>query len=426
MKIAYFHCFAGAAGDMILGALLDAGLSLEQLRADLELLPFRGFRLEMERVIKRGISGTKLKVIVADHKSHRRLRDIEAILGESALPEAVRERSLRIFTRLAAAEAKVHGTAADEIVFHEVGATDAVVDVTGAVIGFWRLGIEELYASPLNVGSGFACSSHGIIPVPAPATLELLRDVPVYSTGTEKELLTPTGAAIITTCCRAFGDMPLMRLVGSGYGAGDHDLDYPNMLRVIVGEKLKENIRSASAAEMDGYHRSSALMMEANIDDMNPEFYDYLITGFLEAGAMDVFLKTIQMKKNRPAAMLCALINPEDEDKFRQLIFAETTTIGVRVYPVAKYGLPCEIIALETGLGRARVKIARQAGKICNLAPEYEDCRSLAERNGLPLKEVYDLVKGEARRKLVETGSHQSPAADGRRGADSSPEPVAE
>jgi hypothetical protein len=421
MKIAYFHCFAGAAGNMILGALLDAGLSLEQLKADLNQLPCRGFRLEMERVSKCGISGTKLNVIVDDRESHRRLANIKAILDRSALPASVREQSIRIFYRLAEAEAKVHGMTVDQIRFHEVGAIDAIVDVVGATIGLWRLGIEEVYASPLNVGGGFAGSSHGIIPVPGPATLELLKDVPTYSKYAEKELLTPTGAAILTTCCRSFGDMPPMRVIGSGYGAGDYDLSIPNLLRVTIGEKISLPTPSFDKGGMGGfsyklsesgfaaftdaeeiYPQEPALMIEANIDDMNPEFYDYLITGLLEAGAMDVFLQTIQMKKNRPAVKLCVLIRPEVADMFRRRIFAETTTLGLRVYPVTKYILPNEIITLQTSLGQLRVKIARQEGKICNLAPEYDDCRRLAEENNLPLKEVYDVIKSEARQKLEE------------------------
>ncbi|MDI6777081.1 MAG: nickel pincer cofactor biosynthesis protein LarC [Syntrophales bacterium] len=395
MKIAYFHCFAGAAGNMILGALLDAGLSLEKLQADLEKLPFKGFRLEMGRVSKHGIYGTKLKVIVEDNKTHRRLKDIKAIISGSALPEAIREKSIRIFTRLAEAEAKVHGITADEIIFHEVGATDAIVDVVGAAIGLWRLGIEEAYASPVNVGSGLAQSAHGVIPVPGPATMELLQGVPVYSQGVEKELTTPTGAAILTTCCSAFGDIPPMRVIVSGYGAGDHDLAIPNLLRVTIGEKLSGNSPAAGAMTEGGYHQAPALMLEANIDDMNPEFYDYLISELLEAGAMDVFLQTIQMKKNRPAVTLCVLIGPEDLDKFGKRIFAETTTLGFRVYPVTKYMLPYETIALKTSLGHARVKIVRRQGKICNVAPEYEDCRKLARENKIPLKEVYDRIKCE-------------------------------
>ena len=404
MKIAYFHCFAGASGDMILGALLDAGLPLSQLQADLELLPCQGFRLKTGRAAKQGICGTKLKVIVAENGTHRRLRDMEALIGGSALPEVVREKSIRIFTRLAEAEAKVHGTTAGEIVFHEVGAMDAIVDVVGAVIGFWRLGIEEVYASPVNVGGGFSRTAHGVIPAPGPATMELLKGVPVYSRGMEKELLTPTGAAILTVCCCAFGDMPPLRVTGNGYGAGDHDLAIPNLLRVTIGEKLIANGTAGMAAAEGGYHQAPALMMEANIDDMNPEFYDYLMAGLFEAGAMDVFLQTIQMKKNRPAVTLSVLMRPEDLDKFREQIFAETTTLGLRVYPVTKYMLPYEIITLETVLGPARVKIARRQGESCNLAPEYEDCRQLAQENKLPLKEVYDMIKEEARRKLQTPG----------------------
>lgn len=395
MKIAYFNCFAGAAGDMILGALLAAGLPLEQLQADLAKLPLEGFRLDMTNVAKHGIAGIKVDVIVHDTKTHRRLKDIKALIGQSDLPAVVQEQSVKIFNRLAEAEAKVHGVKIAAVVFHEVGALDAIVDVVGAVSGLWRLGIEAVYASPINVGGGFARSAHGVIPVPAPATLELLKGVPIYSRDAEEELLTPTGAAILTTCCRAFGEMPLLRVEKSGYGAGHHELDIPNLLGVTIGESVT-TIDENSGDDARSYQQAPALMMEANIDDMNPEFYDYLMTGLLEAGAMDVFLQTIQMKKGRPALTLCVLMRPEDEDKFRRQIFAETTTLGLRVYPVTKHMLPHELITITTRLGNARVKIARQEGKISNMAPEYEDCRRLAQENKLPLKAVYDIVKTAA------------------------------
>ena len=403
MKIAYFHCFAGASGDMILGALLDAGLSLEQLEADLAKLPLplRSFRLEVSRVTKQGIRGTKLDVLVEDKQTHRRLGDIKAIINKSVLPALVQERSIGIFTRLAEAEAKVHGKSVEEIIFHEVGAVDAIVDVVGAAIGLWRLGIEEVYASPVHVGGGTIETAHGVLPVPLPATMELLRGVPVYSRGVEREILTPTGAAILTACCRAFGDMPLLNVINSGYGAGNYDLAIPNLLRLTIGEKVTGAAPALSAETEGGCHEAPALMMEANIDDMNPEFYDYLISRLLEAGAMDVFLQTIQMKKNRPAVTLSVLMRPEDIDAFRELIFAETTSLGVRVYPVTKYMLPSEIITIETGLGQARVKIGRSQGKIYNVAPEYEDCRKLAKENKLPMKNIYDLIKAEAWRKLT-------------------------
>lgn len=394
MKIAYFNCFAGAAGDMILGALLAAGLPLEELKADLARLPLEGFRLDVSSVLKHGIVGTKVDVVVHDTKTHRSLGDIKDLIGKSNLPAGVQEQSIRIFNRLAEAEAKVHGVTIEAVIFHEVGALDAIVDVVGAVSGLWRLGIEALYASPINVGGGFARSAHGVIPVPGPATLELIKGTPIYSRGAEKELLTPTGAAILTTCCRSFGDMPTLRVETSGYGAGSHDLDIPNLLGLTIGAAVGES--TAATAVANGYQQAPALMMEANIDDMNPEFYDYVMTGLLEAGAMDVFLQNIQMKKGRPAVTLCVLMRPEDESRFRRQIFAETTTLGLRVYPVTKYMLPHEIVTVATPLGNARVKIARQEGEISNVSPEYEDCRRLAEENKLPLKAVYDLVKAAA------------------------------
>lgn len=402
MKIAYFHCLAGISGDMTLGALVDAGLDWEQLRSDLAGLSLTGYRLQREKVIKHGISGTKVRVLTEEGHVHRHLSDIREIIGASALPEAVKEKSIRVFTRLAEAEAKVHQTSLEKIHFHEVGGLDAIIDIVGAAVGFWRLGIEEVYASPLHTGNGFTECAHGIMPVPAPATLELLRGVPIYSRNVEKELVTPTGAAIITEYCRNFGDMPLLRVDNTGYGAGDHDLTIPNLLRLTIGEK-------ADQAGSDGQLRyggkgdvrqGEALMMEANIDDMNPEFYDYLINKFLQGGAMDVFLRKIQMKKNRPAIVLSLLIHPHQLEEFYQQIFAETTSIGVRVYPVTKYMLPYEIKTIETKLGPAKVKVARYQESLRNVAPEYEDCRRLAEEREIPLKEVYDIIKCKAYQQL--------------------------
>ena len=395
MRIAYFHCFAGASGDMILGALLDAGLPWERLQADLARLSCGGFRLEMGRVTKQGIAGVRLRVLVENDRPHRRLDDVRAIIAESTLPDAIRERSMAVFTRLAEAEAQVHGQQVEEIHFHEVGALDAIVDVVGVVTGLWRLGIEEVYASPVNVGSGFVRTSHGILPVPGPAVMVMLPGVPVYARDAEEELLTPTGAAILTTCCSNFGPMPPMLVVKNGYGAGERDLPIPNLLRVTIGEKLTTD---AASRDNGGCWQSPALMLEANIDDMNPEFYEHLMEELLAEGAMDVFLQTIQMKKNRPAVTLCVLMRPEDEAKFRWRIFAETTTLGVRMFPVTKHMLPTETITLNTSMGPARVKVGRQDGKICTMSPEYEDCRRLAKEHHLPLKEVYDRLREEGRR----------------------------
>lgn len=394
MKIAYFDCFAGISGDMILGALVDAGLDWEQLKADLSELPVEGYQLEMKKVQKHGIAGTKIKVAVEHQHEHRHLSDIRRIIMDSALPDPVKSDSLKIFGRLAEAEAKIHQTTPDHVHFHEVGAVDAIIDIVGAACGFWRLGFDKIYSSALHTGNGWTKSAHGVIPVPAPATMELLRAVPVYSKGIEKELVTPTGAAILTTFCRDFGPMPALRIEQTGYGAGDYDLEIPNLLRVCIGRPWAENnSHQAGSGKGNEIHQGNAMMMEANIDDMNPEFYDYLMAKLLQAGAMDVFLQNIQMKKNRPATMVCILIKPEQAEKFSRIVFEETTSLGVRVYPVTKYRQPYEIVSVDTPLGPAKVKVVRAQEKIINIAPEYEDCRSLAEQHNVPLKNVYEQVK---------------------------------
>ncbi|HHX50186.1 MAG TPA: nickel pincer cofactor biosynthesis protein LarC, partial [Clostridia bacterium] len=294
-----------------------------------------------------------------------------------------------------------HRTGVEEIHFHEVGAVDAIVDIVGAVSGLWRLGIEEVYASPVHTGTGFVNCAHGIIPVPAPATVELLKGVPVYSQGIESELATPTGAAILTSYCRHFGQMPPMRLLSCGYGAGERDLSIPNLLRLQVGEKIEGvsggTLRLVGRGEIG---QEEVLLLEANIDDMNPEFYDYLIDIFLEAGAMEVFFHPIQMKKNRPGVLLKLLIKSWQLEEFARLLLAETSSIGLRAYPATKLMLPYEIISIETELGTARVKVATSGDRIRNISPEYEDCRKIARERKKPLKEVYDLIKGEANRFL--------------------------
>ncbi len=399
MKIAYFDCFAGISGDMILGALVDAGLEYEQLQADLAKLPLDGYQLEINKVQKQGIGGTKVNVKVDEGHHHRHLSDIRRIIMESSLPEEVKRKSIEIFTRLAEVEAKIHQTEIEHVHFHEVGAVDAIIDVVGAVCGLWRLGIEKVYASSLNTGTGWTKSAHGLIPVPAPATMALLQGVPIYSNGIEKELVTPTGAAILTAYCHDFGPMPQMLAGQTGYGAGNHDLSIPNLLRITLGQEVEEKACGTKRFGSEGdIHQGQALMMEVNIDDMNPEFYDHLVNKLLQAGAMDVFYQNIQMKKNRPANILSILIHHHQVDQFCQLVFAETTSIGLRVYPVTKYMQPCEIMTVETNLGPVKVKVARSKQKVVNIAPEYEDCRNLAEQRQLPIKEVYDLAKYAAYR----------------------------
>ncbi|MDI6726401.1 MAG: nickel pincer cofactor biosynthesis protein LarC [Smithellaceae bacterium] len=400
MKIAYFQCFAGISGDMTLGALIDAGVDWQEFQAGLAGLSLDGYELTRETVTKKGIRATRVRIRTEEKQPHRHLADIKKIISESSLPDPVKEKSLQIFNRLAEAEAKIHHTTVERIHFHEVGAQDAIVDIVGSALGLWLLGVDEVHASAVNTGEGLVECAHGALPVPAPATLELLRGAPIYSSGIEKELTTPTGAAILTTLCRRFGPLPAMKAIAVGYGAGGMDLAAPNVLRLIIGEQDGPGDGVFPLPAEEGIRREEALLMEANIDDMNPEFYDHLIDTFLTAGAMDVFLKPIQMKKNRPATTLCVLIHPDQLSFFYRKIFDETTSLGVRVYPVTKYMASFEIVSFNGSLGTARIKIARQSGRICNTAPEYEDCRKIALEKKIPLKQVYDTIKGEYLRKI--------------------------
>jgi len=397
MKIAYLDCFSGISGDMTLGALVDAGLDFKLLQRDLAGLALNEYELYEEKVVKNGITGTKVKVLALEGHVHRRLGDIQGIIDRSTLPNEVKEKSIQVFTRLAEAEAKVHGTTVNQVHFHEVGAVDAIVDIVGAAIGFWRLGIEKVYASSVHTGTGFVKAAHGVMPVPAPATLELLRGVPIYARDIQQELVTPTGAAILTTYCQEFGPMPEFKVERVGYGAGEKNLEIPNLLRLTLGELVSEGGKpKRGLVGQDGIREGKALTLETNIDDMNPEFYEHLFEKLLRAGAMDVYLQNIQMKKNRPATMLAVQISPERLEVFRDLIFKETTSIGLRVYPITKYMLPYELRTVEIEYGPARVKVAFLEGKVCTMSPEYEDCRKLAQESGLSLKMVYDLVKQSA------------------------------
>jgi uncharacterized protein (TIGR00299 family) protein len=401
MKVAYLDCFSGMSGDMTLGALVDMGLDFNLLQRDLAGLGLDEYELYEEKVVKNGIAGTKVHVLSLEGHVHRHLQDIKEIMDQSNLPVEVKEKSIQVFTRLAEAEARVHGTTVDQVHFHEVGAVDAIVDIVGSVIGFWRLGIEKVFASPVHTGKGFVKAAHGVMPVPAPATLELLRGVPVYARDIECELVTPTGAALLTSFCKDFGPMPEMKIERIGYGAGEKNLSIPNLLRITFGELIEQGDSFQNSHEVDQELRvGNALTIETNIDDMNPEFYDYLMEKLLKAGAMDVYIQNIQMKKNRPANILTVQIAPKDLEKIRRIIFEETTSIGLRVYPVTKYMLPYEIRNVETEYGLARVKVAFLEGKVCTISPEYEDCRKLAQESEQSIKTIYDLVKQSALSKL--------------------------
>ena len=386
MRIAYFDCFSGISGNMILGALLDVGLELDVLREALAGLKISGYEIKARRVVKKHIAGTLVDVETREVGVERHLSDILDIIGESTLPEEVKETCGRIFTRLAEAEAKVHGLDVEDIHFHEVGGLDAIVDVVGSVVGLKLLGIEEAYSSPLHLGRGFVECAHGRFPVPAPATLELVKGVPTYGRDVEAELVTPTGAAIITTLAKGFGPSPTMEVEAIGYGAGHRDLPIPNLLRVSVGRALR--------LEERGYEEDVVTLVEANIDDMNPEFYEHVMARLFDRGALDVFLTPIQMKKSRPAVKLSAIVREADLDGVLDVFFEETTTLGVRLYEARRKKLAREEIVVETRYGKVGVKVGRLGDAVKNISPEYEDCRRIAEREGIPLKEVYE----EARR----------------------------
>jgi len=392
MKIAYFDCFAGVSGDMILGALIDAGLGPDDLRASLAALRLPGWTLNVERVVKRGLSATAVEIESEAGQVERTLTEIEVLIGKSGLAEADRKRSLSIFRRLAEAEAKVHNTLPEAVHFHEVGAVDAIVDVVGAVCGLSRLGVEKIQSSPLPLGRGFVSTSHGQLPLPAPAVVELLREVPSYGVEQEGETVTPTGAAILTTLASAYGAIPPLTIHAIGYGAGRREADYPNALRVLIGEtEPAREVMWGLESETEWL-----ILLETNVDDLQPQIYDHVITRLLAAGALDVWLTPIQMKKNRPAILISTLSSPAGEATLTEILFRETTTLGLRRQMIERRRLPREVREVQTRFGPARVKVAFENGRPLRAVPEYEDCKRLAEANGVPLREVLAEVERAA------------------------------
>lgn len=388
MRIAYFDCFAGASGDMILGALLDAGVDIQTLRGGLEALHLSGYELRVSKVHKGAIEATDVQVVVSDDASTRKRSALQAIIDNSELPQDIKETSTAIFRRLVAAEAEIHGAASENVHLHEAGAIDAIVDVVGALLGLRLLGVEEVYASRLALGHGFVRCAHGLLPVPAPATLELLKGVPVTQVDVEGELVTPTGAVILTTLVEEFGPFPEMAIESIGYGSGKSEFSFPNVVRVLVG---KTSPRLADS-------RTMVTVLETNLDDMNPEFCDHIMETLFAAGALDVYLQPIQAKKNRPGILLSVLCRPQDAHQLSSIIFAETTTLGIRQQPMERVCLARETIKVETPFGEVRIKVAKLGDKVVNLSPEYEDCRRLAVENERPLKEVYAAAEASARR----------------------------
>jgi pyridinium-3,5-bisthiocarboxylic acid mononucleotide nickel chelatase len=439
MRIAYLECFSGISGDMFLGALVDAGVPSQTLEDTVTALDI-GARLEISRVMRSGISATKVDVWVNgekdlpreenwerqhDHLHHhdhshehaqehwqaghsrsiqksgmldplehdhsrshqhgRGLKEISQIIGAAPISATAKKNAIAIFEALGRAEAKIHNTFIDSVHFHEVGAVDAMVDVICAAVGTEALGVDEIVCSPLNVGGGMVKCAHGMFPVPAPATVELLADAPVYSSGVRAELVTPTGAAIVKTLASRFASFPMMTIQKSGYGAGSRDLPgHPNVVRLTIGQAASTALvgeRAQTASE-------TIAVLEANLDDLNPQVFGYVLDRLLEEGALDAFAMPVQMKKNRPGTMLTVLCKPEDADKFAQVLFAETTTLGVRRRNEVRQTLARRWENVQTPWGEVRIKIASMNGTVTNYAPEYEDCRRIAAEHHVPLKQV--------------------------------------
>ncbi len=383
MKLAYFDCFAGVSGDMTLGALVDAGADPDVLMGLPHALGLHGCEVSIGKSVKRGIAATQVKVSAHHEHHHRGLPDILAIIDASSLSEAVKSNARAIFTKLAEAEAKVHNSTIDEVHFHEVGAVDAIVDIVGACVCLESLGIEEVYCSPIPTFTGVAQSAHGTIPLPAPATVELLKGAPWRQTEIVGELVTPTGAAIVSALSKGFGAMPSMQVETIGYGSGEKDFGIPNVLRVITGTVAA----GADRGKPECGH-CEVTVIETNIDDLNPQTYEIVIERLFAAGALDVYLTPVQMKKNRPATLLTVVCKPGDETPLAKIIFTETSTLGVRIDHRSRLCLDREIVTVETPYGPIRVKLGKLDGETVNASPEYEDCKSAAAKHAVPFKVV--------------------------------------
>jgi uncharacterized protein (TIGR00299 family) protein len=416
-RLLYLDCFSGASGDMILGALIDLGLPIELLRDSLGSLGVLGFRVEAERVLRSGISATRFKVLEgpapaepgphSDHGAsrhhgdpkaergshepghHRSLAEIHRLIDRSALSAVGRIRAHDLFTRLAEVEADIHQTSVEQIHLHEVGALDSIIDIVGIVAGFEWLGVDRIVASPMNVGGGSVKTAHGVLPVPAPATLRLLSGAPIYSSGARVELVTPTGALVVTAYAQEFGPLPAMRVQQTGYGAGTREIPgSPNLLRIMVGE----SDTSASGEEV--------VVVECEIDDMNPQLYGVLMDRLYAVGALEVFYTAVQMKKNRPGTLVTVVAVPSKREAVAGTLFRDTTTIGLRYRTMARECLARETVAIETPLGVVRFKVARRDGIVMNASPEFEDCIRLASERQLSPKEVQAMAVHAYREQL--------------------------
>ena len=401
MKIAYFDCFSGAAGDMIVGACLDAGVSQDYLRSELARLGLEQVELKIEKINKNGIAATTFQPIIKNHHhhhhsdsdasgsghcrehkhpAHRNLQTIMEIINRAGFSEQVTHQSIKIFQRLAQAEAKVHGTTEDQIHFHEVGADDAIMDIVGSCLTLEALGVEKVFCSRLTVGGGTVRCEHGVLPVPAPATVELIKGIEITPSDAHVELLTPTGAAILTGLAESFGNMPPMKITGSGYGAGQRNVaEFPNVLRLLVGEAAEPG----QYADVD-----EVCVLEANIDDATAELTGYVSEKLLEAGALDVYCTAIVMKKNRPGTLITILCRPADSTRMEQIMFRESTTFGIRRHNCRRSILPRDYCTVDSPYGKIRIKRGYFDDSVITGSVEFDDCRQAAEKHNVPVKQV--------------------------------------
>lgn len=393
LRAAYFDCYSGISGDMILGALVDLGVNPNRIRKALKTLDLKGYKLKTCQVQRGLIAGTKVQVKIekTSHSHHkaRKYSDIKRLIANSDLSSQVKKNVLEIFKRIAVVEAAIHKTTIEKIHFHEVGAVDSIVDIVGGVVAIESLELDRVYSSPLNVGEGFVECAHGCLPVPAPATLKLLKGIPTFSSGVKKELTTPTGAAMIGFYADQFGSLPEMKIIDDGYGAGDHIIpEMPNLLRVVLGEMIEE-----SGEEL--------VMLESNIDDMNPEFYEVTMESLFNAGALDVFLTPVIMKKSRPANKISVLTTSKNKDIMTEIIFKATSSFGVRYYKVGRTELDREFIIVKTSWGPVKVKLGSLNGNTLQASPEYDDCKKIGNKNKIPLKVVYEEALSLAANKFL-------------------------
>lgn len=371
--IAYIDIISGISGDMLLGALIDAGYSIDKLRKELDKLGIE-YEIKAKKEKDGPISATSV-YIHSEERKIRRLKDIIKIIDDSQLEEDIKEKSKEIFKKIAGAEAKIHGIDIEKVIFHEIGAVDTIIDVVGSLIALKELGIKKVYSSPVLLGRGKIKSEHGILPVPAPATIELLKNKPVIFTTTPTEITTPTGAALLSLAEFSYPEMEIKKV---GYGKGKKKLDFPNILRIVIGKEMNEG---------------ELYIIETNIDDMNPEFYPYIIDKLLKSGAMDVFILPVVMKKGRVGNLLKVLSSPKKMEEIKKILFEETTTFGIRYYRVRREILERKTVQIKTKYGNVRVKIGYYNGKIVSVSPEYEDCKKLAMEKGVAIKEIYEEAK---------------------------------